>query len=1231
MNKKKAYVSTLLLVVAAMLYFVCFNDLLQAKSESTEMNELFFSNLNSDKMIDSISIDNQEKVELKLHRINPEIDEVEIVVPDELTVDLAETQKMIEQEHPTLEKKEGIVTVDQNKVILHFSHPEINIQAIPLVFSVNSFSNEREIDAKLMATAMVDKKEYHSQTVELMYPQTNNEPIIQPLAGDLNVDIHLNSVYSSIEAGADGIFQLNFKVTGSQASYQDAIIDVKLPDNTLFDQDLEQLKLLDVTPTYDEQTHTLSYFFKELNSGISTTQIFKVHTENGVMNNGTELKASAEFKATGYSENTYTEAIITVASRVTMSVNKDYVHTYYENGVENNDVPQEGNIGEWEVRVNIPKKKTGQMYIQEGSQITIQDQLPSGLVYVEGSTDGIYDAKTHTLTWVVDAPDLEQQKSMTTELFTSDFTIRTKFPDKLTKIESYINNVSVSLVDINGDLIEENASDITTAFPKSSNVIPPVNGSLIYPLHLGPANGQGDISDDISKPNPNPAVYNSATLGFYFDSTPMQADSPNKAFDSYDVLYKIDDHLDLKNISLNRPKYAPNYTYYSNNSSQTLPDSASQMEIYGMINGKEQLLIKNPESLKYYNIEELGVTEHIDQLRLHYTYRAAGVNQVVKMRYSIQEGYSGKVTNSYGFNYVGYNKNGTKVSQAQSVTGTPVTQYAAERTANVIKSPSDNSIPIVSNTINYEKEENGTVMSGPNRVHGTFKNDPSSFATANGSFDTYILLSQGVKLDKENTDSTFSLYNEWTPIDETKVKGTVTIKDENYLGQDRQLLHVHWDYDSLAANDILTYNFNIIIGEDASSLLIPEAYSFLGNTTFKVPTSTGNLITDSIIQNDINDLNGNGSKNEKMVKTANQYYLASASGIVIQELVKGELDEDFSLFGHTVLSGDIRYRFEFTNKGINKVSTMTLMNVLPSVGDLGITDSQPLGSKFTPVMTGPINLPEEWDEKVDVYYSEATNPKRDDLNSNVNYPSSTQPIPNPAGAQDPNWVKEKDVKAWDKIHSFMIKLKQGEAWEAAETMTLDFNMKAPEKMDKELVDSSLPEYDRAAWNSFAYTVNGLQAVEPRKVGVVVNNEFNLKLVKEDDDESSKQLARAEFTLFDQEKTVVDTQITNDQGELQFMGIAPGTYYIQETKAPPFYELNSTVYEIEINNKGEITLKNPDQFIKQAENANDESQIKLVVSNRLKRLPNTGSNKLIALLIGGLMLVIVGISYLIKRK
>lgn len=55
---------------------------------------------------------------------------------------------------------------------------------------------------------------------------------------------------------------------------------------------------------------------------------------------------------------------------------------------------------------------------------------------------------------------------------------------------------------------------------------------------------------------------------------------------------------------------------------------------------------------------------------------------------------------------------------------------------------------------------------------------------------------------------------------------------------------------------------------------------------------------------------------------------------------------------------------------------MGFMDVLPGIGDLGIVDGTNRGSAFTPTLKGAIKLPQEWKDKVDVYYSTVQNPER---------------------------------------------------------------------------------------------------------------------------------------------------------------------------------------------------------------------------------------------------------------
>lgn len=57
---------------------------------------------------------------------------------------------------------------------------------------------------------------------------------------------------------------------------------------------------------------------------------------------------------------------------------------------------------------------------------------------------------------------------------------------------------------------------------------------------------------------------------------------------------------------------------------------------------------------------------------------------------------------------------------------------------------------------------------------------------------------------------------------------------------------------------------------------------------------------------------------------------------------------------------------------------------------------------------------------------------------------------------------------------------------------------------------------------------------------------------------------AEFTLFGADKTtVVAKDETDANGELTFKGINAGTYYVQETKAPEGYNLNTFQYEVKL--------------------------------------------------------------------
>lgn len=72
---------------------------------------------------------------------------------------------------------------------------------------------------------------------------------------------------------------------------------------------------------------------------------------------------------------------------------------------------------------------------------------------------------------------------------------------------------------------------------------------------------------------------------------------------------------------------------------------------------------------------------------------------------------------------------------------------------------------------------------------------------------------------------------------------------------------------------------------------------------------------------------------------------------------------------------------------------------------------------------------------------------------------------------------------------------------------------------------------------------------------------SVELVKRDNQEN--RLADAEFTLYKADGTKIETKTSNEDGELAFVDLEIGEYYIQETKAPNGFELDNKQHAFEI--------------------------------------------------------------------
>src|SRR5690625_2065885 len=203
---------------------------------------------------------------------------------------------------------------------------------------------------------------------------------------------------------------------------------------------------------------------------------------------------------------------------------------------------------------------------------------------------------------------------------------------------------------------------------------------------------------------------------------------------------------------------------------------------------------------------------------------------------------------------------------------------------------------------------------------------------------------------------------------------------------------------------------------------------------------------------------------------------------------------------------------------------------------------------------------------------------RDDLIKNTVYPDTTTPLSNPDNVDETNWQTASEVSDWSTIHSFKMELKDGVSWMNGEDITIQFAMKAPEfnEVEPSLVNKETNPEDRAAWNSFAIATDHGQPVEPLRVGVYMEIDTTVTLLKKSED--GETLEGAVFELQDEDGNTLQKDLTTDSdGKIVVEDLFYGSYQFVETAAPEGYDLDQTPLEFEITGaqeKVEVTFENP---------------------------------------------------------
>ncbi|MEC0065605.1 SdrD B-like domain-containing protein [Paenibacillus thiaminolyticus] len=262
-------------------------------------------------------------------------------------------------------------------------------------------------------------------------------------------------------------------------------------------------------------------------------------------------------------------------------------------------------------------------------------------------------------------------------------------------------------------------------------------------------------------------------------------------------------------------------------------------------------------------------------------------------------------------------------------------------------------------------------------------------------------------------------------------------------------------------------------------------------------------------------------------------HVNSATNLESVKYVQGDLDEGnwtkYPDTGTVTPGGKIKYKVVVTNKGTVGVKNVTIVDALPRIGDTGVIDKTPRGSKWSLVLTKKVVTP----QFVSVYYSTDES----------------------VSLEGGSWFTEPPddlttVKALKFVFDDELVLKPGESKEVV------WEMSAP-------VGAPSGD-DEIAWNSFGFTAkradNGspLLPAEPKKVGVKIKDSREGEIGDyvwidkngngiQDDDEEGKNGVTVE--LFDIDGKLLNKTITNNNfegkpGYYLFTNLPAGKYIVK---------------------------------------------------------------------------------------
>ena len=301
---------------------------------------------------------------------------------------------------------------------------------------------------------------------------------------------------------------------------------------------------------------------------------------------------------------------------------------------------------------------------------------------------------------------------------------------------------------------------------------------------------------------------------------------------------------------------------------------------------------------------------------------------------------------------------------------------------------------------------------------------------------------------------------------------------------------------------------------------------------------------------DIYDVNNNLDTTEKVHKSTTEITLTAPNSMVTKQTAS-----NYDKTGNTVVAPNTAYvrsslstgertvkiEGQVKNNYENTVSNVKVLGKIPFTGNTSVVSNQDLNSTFTTQMTRPgIQIPDELQGKVTVYYSEQENPDKD-VTKSAN-----------------GWRTGSSIYYWDKVKTYLIDF-QDVKLASGQEYSFNYTVKVP---------------DETGENAVSYSNHGIYfsldtpdgkyktQIESHKLGLKVTKQYNLEIQKYQK-EKNVLVPGATYKITkegtDDEESESTTAVTNAQGIIELENLYSGkTYSIEETKAPEDYELNTDV-------------------------------------------------------------------------